>query len=198
MRPTPFPMRTGGATFLPPLPGGARGGLLLALAMVGTLAAPAQAETVFTLPGGYRSLVLSGNGTTLDARGAYVPVVWYGGPTRFFKLRFEMGGSYLRDGQGGAYTYGVGQTTANFELPLGPLTPYAGVVGHAAFPFQQPSYVTGIPYGVLGQAGLQLDLGLALIDLHAGTGPVWGLSKPQGSAYEGNLTDVGGRIILAF
>lgn len=182
----------------PPRNKGATGGPLLALAMLGTLAGPAMAETEFTLPGGYRALTLSGNDSTIVARGAYVPVVWYGGPTKFFKLRFELGGSYLRDAQGGTYTYGVGQTTMNFELPLGPLIPYAGVVGHAAFPFQQPSYVTGTPYGVMGQAGLQLDLGLALIDIHAGTGPVWGLSRPQGAPYEANLTDVGGRLMLAF
>jgi len=175
-----------------------RRAIALSLTMIGALAAPAMADTEFTLPGGYRSLVLSGNGTTFDARGVYVPVVWYGGPTRFFKLRFELGGAYLRDGLGGTYTYGVGQTTVNFELPLGPVIPYAGVVGHAAFPFQQPSYVTGVPRGVMGQAGLQLDLGVVLVDLHAGTGPVWGLSKPQGSDYEGNLTDIGGRVILVF
>ncbi len=172
--------------------------IALSLLMAGALAAPAMAETSFTLPGGYRSLVLSGNGTQIEARGAYVPVVWYGGPTRFFKLRFELGGAYLRDGQGGNYSYGVGQTSANFELPIGPVIPYLGVVGHAAFPFQQPSYVTGFPYGAMGQAGLQLDLGIALIDLHAGTGPVWGLSQAQGSAYEGNLTDIGGRVLFAF
>lgn len=172
--------------------------LALSLALIGALAAPAVAETEFTLPGGYRSLVLTGNGTSLEARGVFVPVVWYGGPTRFFKLRFELGGAYLRDAQGGAYTYGVGQTAMNFELPIGPVIPYLGVVGHAAFPFSQPSYVTGVPYGVMGQAGLQLDLGVALIDVHAGTGPVWGLSKPEGSGYEGNLTDIGGRVILAF
>lgn len=172
--------------------------IALSLLMVGALAAPAMAERQWTLPGGYRSLTLSGNGTTLEARGAYVPVLWYGGPTRFFRLQLELGGAYLRDGLAGNYSYGVGQTSMNVELPIGPVIPYAGVVGHAAFPFQQPSYVAGFPYGVMGQAGIQFDLGVVLIDLHAGTGPTWGLSQPGGGAYAGNLTDIGGRVLTAF
>ncbi|MNX57339.1 hypothetical protein D3C86_881550 [compost metagenome] len=170
----------------------------IAIALVSALAAPAKAELQYTLPIGYRTLALKTGSDTLEARGAFVPLIWFGGPTRFFRLNFEAGGAYLKDGRGETYTYGVGQASANFELPLGPLTPYAGIVGHYAFPFQQPSYVTGNPYGYMPQAGVALDLGLASVDLHVAQGPVYGLSQSPGTPYAGTLTEIGGRLSLAF
>lgn len=163
------------------------------------IAPAAHAGLDFTLPGGYRSLVLKAPGQPdLSIRGAYVPVMWYGGPTRFFRLGFEGGGAYLADAAGGTYSYAVGQTIINFELPIGPLTPYLGVVGHVAYPFTQPSAVTGFPYGVMPQVGLGLDLGVVILDVHAGSGPVWGLSRPGGGAYDTTLTDIGGRASFGF
>ncbi|HEY9900612.1 MAG TPA: hypothetical protein V6D00_15650 [Pantanalinema sp.] len=170
----------------------------LAIALVSALGAPASAELRYTLPVGYRSLALTAGSDAVEARGAFVPLIWFGGPTRFFKLRFEAGGAYLKDGRGETYTYGVGQASANFELPLGPLTPYAGIVGHYAVPFQQPSYVTGNPYGYMPQAGIALDLGLAEVDLHVAQGPVYGLSRNPGAPYAGTLTEIGGRLALTF
>lgn len=169
-----------------------------AIALVGALASPARAELRYTLPLGYRSLALTSGSESLEARGAFVPLIWFGGPTRFFSLRFEAGGAYLKDGKGETYTYGVGQASANFELPLGPFTPYAGVVGHYAFPFQQPSYVTGNPYGYMPQVGIAMDLGLAEMDLHMAQGPVYGLSQSPGTPYAGTLTEIGGRVGLTF
>jgi hypothetical protein len=174
-------------------------GAVAAIALVGgALCSPARAELRYTLPVGYRSLALTAGSETIEARGAFVPLIWFGGPTRFFKLRFEAGGAYLKDGKGAPYTYGVGQAIANFELPLGLLTPYAGLVGHYAIPFQQPSYVTGNPYGYMPQAGFAMDLGLAEVDLHVAQGPVYGLSQSAGTPYTGTLTEVGGRLALTF
>lgn len=164
-----------------------------------SIASPAQAALSYTLPGGYRSLVLKGpKGTPLEARGVYVPVIWFGGPTRFFKLRFEGGGAYLKDAQGGIYSYAVGQAIMNFELPLGPVTPYLGAIGHIAYPFQQPNDVTGFPYGLMPQVGMGLDLGFAKLDLHAASGPVEGLSQPGSGPYQAILTDIGGQLSFIF
>lgn len=163
------------------------------------IAAPAQASWDYTLPGGYRSLVLKApNSAPIEARGAYVPVLWFGGPTRFFTLRVEGGGLYQTDAQGGVYSYALGQAIMNFELPLGPITPYLGVVGHVAYPFQQPGYVSGSPYGVMPQAGLGVDLGILELDLHAAQGPVWGLSRSNGVPYEAMSTELGGRASFSF
>lgn len=173
--------------------------LALAPLLVLGLLAPAQAALDYTLPGGYRSLVLKAPGTApIEARGAYVPVIWFGGPTRFFKLRLEGGGLYQTDAQGGVYSYALGQAIMNFELPLGPFNPYLGVVGHAAYAFQLPVYVTGSPYGVMPQVGLLTDLGFLELDLHAASGPVWGLSRPGSGPYDAVLTEIGGRASFAF
>lgn len=158
------------------------------------IAPPASAELAFTLPGGYRSFALTSGATTHQAKGAFVPVVWFGGPAKFFRARFELGGAYLTDERGAPYSYAVGQGAANFGLPLGPLTPYLGVLGHVAYPFEQPADVTGFPYGLMPQVGVGLDLGFAQLDLHAGQGPVWGLSRPQSGAYVTTLTEIGGRL----
>lgn len=173
--------------------------LAIALGLVAWAASPARAALDFTLPGSYRSLSLSVPGAApLVVKGAMIPLLWFGGPTRFFRLRLEAGGAYQTDSLGGTYTSAVAQGVLTFELPLGVVTPYAGVVGHAAYVFQQPSYVAGNPYGVMPEVGLLLNLGFIDLDLHAAQGPVWGLQRPGDGPYQATLTDFGGRLAFTF
>lgn len=172
--------------------------LAIALGLVAVAATPARALD-FTLPGSYRALSLEAPGATpVVIKGAMVPVMWFGGPTKLFRLRFEAGGAYQTDSLGGSYSSVVGQALLSFELPLGPLIPYVGGVGHAAYTISSPSYVRGNPYGVMPQVGVLLDLGILELDVHAAQGPVWGLTGASGAPYAASVIDVGGRVAFGF
>jgi len=192
-------LRTRGI-FPHPLGAGVRGrGLCLGIALTIGIAPPAHAAVDFTLPGSYRSLTLQAPGQPdRVAKGAYVPLVWFGRAGKILNFRMEGGGSYLADQAGGSYTYAQALAMLSVGLPIGPIKPYLGGMAHGAYPLAQPPGVTGYPYGVMPEVGAEVNLGLAKLDLHAAQGPVWGLSMPGGGAYGATLTDVGGRVSFGF